>query len=121
MFAGGGSAAGINALSPVTAQVLAATAKQQPQRKSRLQHVTAAATDASPSSLHQSTPGTVAAAVAAPEFEGHRQTPQGIRSAMRGRAHTPQTAHGLAQMTPKTGSVQRQAVSKRRLVTSTET
>ena len=107
----GGAAAGVNALSPVTAQVLAATAHQQSHRKSRLQHVTMADTAASPSGLPQASPSIVAAPVAGPHQEGSRHTPQGAASAVRARACTPHTARGCAYMTPPTGSAQQPAVS----------
>ena len=109
----------MNALSPVTARVLAATALQQSHRKSRLQHVTMADTAASPSGLPQASPSLDAAPVADPHQDGSRQTPQvgsrhtpqGGASAVRARACTPQTARGCAYMTPPTGSAQRPAVS----------
>lgn len=95
----GSGAAGVSAQSPITAQVLAAAGQGQAlRRKSRLQHVIAAESEASPSGLpQQATPGG-----AASQAEGLGQTPRGS---------TPRTGGGSVYMTPPTGSAQRPAVS----------
>lgn len=105
----GYSAAGTSAQSPVTAQVLAAA--QGMRRKSRLQHVTAADDEASPSGEpQQATPGSVSRAAA--YQQGLRQTPQGVGGpgASEEAGQTPRTGGGSAYMTPPTGSAQRPAV-----------
>ena len=102
----GSGTAGISAQSPITAHVLAAAGQGQAlRRKSRLQHVTAAESQASPSGLpQQATPrGAVSQA------EGLGQTPRGNGVARQG--STPRTGSGSVYMTPPTGSAQRPAVS----------
>jgi hypothetical protein len=104
----GSGAAGVSAQSPITAQVLAAAGQGQAlRRKSRLQHVTAAESQASPSGLpQQATPGG-----AASQAEGLGQTPRGNGVAKPGEGSTPRTGGGPVYMTPPTGSAQRPAVS----------
>lgn len=104
----GSGAAGVSAQSPITAQVLAAAGQGQAlRRKSRLQHVTAGESQASPSGLpQQATPGG-----AASQAEGLGQTPRGSRFALPGEGSTPRTGGGSVYMTPPTGSAQRPAVS----------
>lgn len=104
----GGGAAGVSAQSPITAQVLAAAGGNQAlRRKSRLQHVTAAESQASPSGLpQQATPGGAAGSA-----EGLGQTPRGTGGALGVQGRTPRTGVGAVYMTPPTGSAQRPAVS----------
>ena len=106
MFTGSG-AAGVSAQSPITAQALAAAGQGQAlRRKSRLQHVTAAESQASPSGLpQQAIPGG-----AASQAEGLGQTPRCKRVAQPGEGSTPRTGGGSVYMTPPTGSAQRPAV-----------
>lgn len=111
--AAGHTAAGISAQSPVAAHVLAAG--QGMRRKSRLQHVTAAEDEASPSGQpEQATPGSAAAALrAAAHQQGPGHTPQGsgqldVNQCDR---HTPGTGGGSGYMTPPTSAAQRPAVS----------
>lgn len=96
----GSGAAGVSAQSPITAQVLAAAGQGQAlRRKSRLQHVTAAESRASPSGLpQQATPGG-----AASQAEGLGQTPDGNGFALLGEGSTPRTGGGSVYMTPPTG------------------
>ncbi|KAL0028583.1 hypothetical protein WJX79_003483 [Trebouxia sp. C0005] len=102
----GSGAAGVSAQSPITAQVLAAAGKGQAlRRKSRLQHVRAAESQASPSGLpRQATPGG-----AASQAEGLGQTPRGNGVALPGEGSTLRTGGGSVYMTPPTGSAQRPA------------
>ena len=104
----GSGAAGVSAQSPITAQVLATAGQGQAlRRKSRLQHVTAAESQASPSGLpQQATPRG-----AASQAEGLGQTPTGNGVALPGEGSTPRTGGGSVYMTPPTGSAQRPAVS----------
>lgn len=104
----GGGAAGVSAQSPITAQVLAAAGGNQAlRRKSRLQHVTAAESQGSPSGLpQQATPGGAAGSA-----ERLGQTPRGTGGALGVQGRTPRTGGGTVYMTPPTGSAQRPAVS----------
>lgn len=105
----GNVGAGVSAQSPIAAQVLAASGGQALRGKSRLQHVTAADAQASPSGLqHQATPGRP---VGPPAHANQGQTPGGIRGAMQGEGNSPRTGCGSVYMTPPTGSAQRPAVS----------
>ena len=108
----GHAAAGTSAQSPITAQVLAAA--QGMRRKSRLQHVTAAEDEASPSGEpQQATPGRITRAAA--QQQGLRHTPQGVGgpAASEEAGQTPHTGGGSAYTTPPTGSAQRPAVRLR--------
>ena len=108
----------MSAQSPVTAQVLAAAGggggSQSGRHRSRLQHVTLAEGQGSPSGLpHHPTPGTAAGAGAEGRGDqGLGQTPRGVEveAALQGGSHTPRTGAGSVYMTPPTGGTQRPAV-----------